>query len=283
MPMMAKKLTIFVLVIFISSQLLGAKSARKKLLPDGFALNGIDGKLLRADSNESKTSDKSETDRWFFEFDSDLNTERGSVKAGAKIELLPSSALEKMTSDAKERTTTGYRLWARVTKYRDKNFIFPIYFLPTSTIKQPEQTTEQTEQQPPSPVINEPNDQLTIPEELIEKLSTRRIVRPEQLRKGLELKQDSVLADRTAFIVRQLKNNSKSGFVLVLDALGRNVPQVKLELLACEALERAIQIQSAEPDPVRFKIAGILTQYKGNFYLLLQQATRIYSHGNFPG
>lgn len=280
--MMAKRLTIFVLVIFISSQLLGAKSARKKLLPDGFTLNGIDGKLLRAESNESKTSDKSETDRWFFEFDSDLNTERGSVKAGAKIELLPSSALEKMTSDAKERTTTGYRLWGRVTKYRDKNFIFPIYFLPVSTVKQPEQTTEQTEQQPPSPVINEPNDQLTIPEELIEKLSTRRIVRPEQLRKGLELKQDSVLADRSGFIVKQLKTNSKSEFILVLDALGRNVPQVKLELLACEALDRAIQTQSAEPDPMRFKIAGILTQYKGNFYLLLQQATRIYSHGNFP-
>ncbi|MHC4456947.1 MAG: hypothetical protein ACYS0I_07610 [Planctomycetota bacterium] len=42
---MAKRLTIFVLVIFISPQLLGAKSARKKLLPDGFTLNGIDGKL----------------------------------------------------------------------------------------------------------------------------------------------------------------------------------------------------------------------------------------------
>ena len=32
---------------------------------------------------------------------------------------------------------------------------------------------------------------------------------------------------------------------------------------------------------MRFNVAGILTRYKGQQYLLLQKATRIYSYGNF--
>lgn len=69
--------------------------------------------------------------------------------------------------------------------------------------------------------------------------------------------------------------------MFVLDALGRNVRPVSLRLLPCEALELAELAQSVIPEPVRFKIAGIVTKYKGEKYLLLQKATRIYSHGNF--
>jgi hypothetical protein len=46
-------------------------------------------------------------------------------------------------------------------------------------------------------------------------------------------------------------------------------------------LELAEQRQSAVPEPVRFKIAGIVTKYKGKNYLLLQKVTRVYSHQNF--
>jgi hypothetical protein len=67
----------------------------------------------------------------------------------------------------------------------------------------------------------------------------------------------------------------------VLDALGRNVQHVSLRLLPCEALELTERKQAAVPEPVRFKIAGIKTAYKGQHYLLLQKATRVYSHQNF--
>jgi len=92
-----------------------------------------------------------------------------------------------------------------------------------------------------------------------------------------ELKRDSILADRTAF----LSKKDDGQLVFVLDALGRNVRPVSLWLLPCEVLELAEYRQSAEPEPVRFKIAGIVTKYKGENYLLLQKATRIYSHQNF--
>jgi hypothetical protein len=91
------------------------------------------------------------------------------------------------------------------------------------------------------------------------------------------LERDSILADRSAFLVK----NKDGRLIFVLDSLGRNVRPVSLRLLPCEALELAEVAQSAIPEPVRFKIAGTVTEYKGEKYLLLQKATRVYSHGNF--
>ena len=56
--------------------------------------------------------------------------DRTVIKAGTRLELLPSSALERMTADRKTRTTATYRLWnGRVTKYKGRNYIFPNFFL----------------------------------------------------------------------------------------------------------------------------------------------------------
>jgi len=275
-------------------------SKKAKPLRDGFVLAGIDGKLSSADSND-------DSQRWLFEFYSDVSDDKGRVKAGESLELLPSAALEKMTDDTQKRSAESYRLWGKVTKYQERNFIFPIYFLPLGEVKQTEPPTPQKSQQTESqitetpnanvtkkvhePTINEPNDELAMPQEIIARLQTRRVVRPEQLqetqntingvrepKKGLELKADCILADRTAFLVDQ----PDGGATAVFDALGRNIPRVSFRLLPCEALQHAQRKQSAEADPLRFKIAGIITKYKGEYYLLLQRARRIYSHQNFP-
>jgi hypothetical protein len=67
----------------------------------------------------------------------------------------------------------------------------------------------------------------------------------------------------------------------VPDALGRNVQRLSFRLLPCEILELTERMQSADLEPLRFKIAGILTTYGDERYLLLQKATRTYNHGNF--
>lgn len=288
----------------------GAGTARKTPLRDGFVLTGVDGKLTGTDSNDIRFQDSNEGSqshyisfgvpkRWFFEFDLDVRDDKAVVKAGTSLELLPSSTLEKMTADMEKRaavspvrskspkatavpsvrTSNGasYRLWGRVTKYKGKNFIFPIYFLPLGKTKRPPPSTLQESREKTGPTLNDPNDALTIPKEILEKLKTRKILRPEQLKKPLELKQDSILADRTGFVVRQ----DDGRLVFVFDALGRNVQQIILRLLPCQALESAEQEQSTEADRLQFKIAGILTKYKGNHYLLLERTTRVYSHGNF--
>jgi len=133
---------------------------------------------------------------------------------------------------------------------------------------------------------------LEIPQEIIEKLKTRKADRLKMLPetteakkqqeqpgtvKRPEIKQDSILADRTALLFEQ----DDGQLVFVLDALGRNVQQVSLRLLPCEVLELTEARQSDVPEPARFKIAGIRTAYKGKHYFLLQKATRVYSHQNF--
>jgi hypothetical protein len=263
------KRTVILILAFLSCIVLCGGAARqapqaKSLMRDGFGLTGVDGEL-------SNTGDK-----WFFKFDSEVSDDMGQIDAGAVVELLPSTALEKITADARKRPEASYRLWGNVTKYKGSNFIFPIYFLPVSAAEKPEGSST-SQQQKAKIAINEPNDALAMPEEIVSKLKNRRILRNEELKQGLQLKQDSILADRTALLDKRADGQSE----VVLDAIGRNIPQISFRLLPCEVVERAQAEQSAEADPVRFKIAGILTQYKGEHYLLLQKAIQAYSHGNF--
>jgi len=299
---MDKKFKISLLALFISAVAntsgFSAEQKSQMLLRDGFVLTGVDGKSAIHDSNEN--SRESSFDRWSFEFDSNVSDGRGLIKAGASLELLPSSVLERMIADANNNPDASYRLWGRVTRYRGKNFIFPTYFLPLAKIKKPKlSTSQQSQQQENQPKINEPNDVLTIPKELIEKLPDRKKridhrtreqnsdkngTKPADKTKS-ELKQDFILADRSGFI-RESGRRAQDTWrkvSFVLDALGRKEAKTSLLLLPCQALEQAQRRQSAAPEALRFKVAGIVTKFKGKKYLLLQRTTRLYGHGNFPG
>jgi len=309
---MSKRLLILIMLFSIVTAAHGAQAIRPILLRDGFALNGIDGKLVGIDGN----------DIWLFELSSDVTDDRAVVKAGTSLKILPSATLENMVVDANERCENHYLLWGTVTKYKGMNFIFPDYFSPLKTppgiqfIPEKKQDQNEPEKVSPAeetgqkPAINDPNDLLTMPEEVIEKLKAagdktppsaqrpadsspirdtlRRKIQNERLLpatkettstivKRYSQNINSVFVDRTAF----LAGNKSGKLIFVLDALGRNTPRFSFRLLPCEVLELTEQRQSAVPEPVRFKIAGIVTKYKGNKYLLLQKATRVYSNGNF--
>jgi len=97
-------------------------------------------------------------------------------------------------------------------------------------------------------------------------------------------RQDTVLANRTAFLAKQDDQPARQtygGLVFILDSLGRTAPKTSLRLLPCEALELTERRQSAALEQPTFKIAGIITEYKGQNYLLLQKATQVYNFGNF--
>ena len=275
------------------------------LLRDGFVLRGVDGKLSGPDCSGA----------WHFEIASDVNDYRAVVKAGTELELLPSSALQKMIADAKMRREMTYRLWnGRVTRYKGRNFIFVTFFLPLSPIKGPEpgvtaeppqEQVEPIESLPVAeeeiePITLDPNDVLSIPPDVLEKLRARREAMATSMQPVLDSNRvsvddpniaaegqkqpvhysqgaDSVFVDRTAFLVDQAHGR----LVFALDAFGRNIQQVSLPLLPCEVLELAEQKLSVELEPLRFNIAGILTRYEGQDYLLLQKATPTYSHENF--
>ena len=275
-----------------------AEEGRQILLRDGFALRGVEGELVKQDANEMSQREPIDLlagqDGWFFEFGSAVKGDRGSLKAGTKLRMLPSVTLEQMIYDANGRSVPSYRLRATVTRYKNKNFIFPIYFLPLSGARGPEgkepsdaATTEpsQESQNEEGLTTHDPNDELVVPKEIIEMLKTKRTSPGQRLARQQAMigrrkaiKQNYILANRTGFI---RESGQKLNFVL--DALGLNVQPIAsgLRLLPCQALELAEREQSAEPDPIRFKMAGIVTEYKGSKYLLLQRATRTYSHGNF--
>ncbi len=255
---------IMLLISSVTTAMQAERLKKPEPLEDGFALAGEEG-MLSSEPNSGK---------WFFEIDSDLQGQRGLVSAGSKLEILSSAGLEKLIADANENTKATYRLWGQVTRYEGRNFIFPIYFLPVVEIEQPDTSKEQQEA---GPSINEPDDDLAIPEAIIAKLKPRKIIRTAQLRKGLELKQDSIIADRSGYITTQPDGSA----VFALDSLGRNFPEILIALLPCQALEYAQGKQSSELEQIRFKVAGIVTRYKNKNYMLLHRARRIYSHGNF--
>jgi hypothetical protein len=295
---------VFFLVTVIAASGFGAETTRENLLWDGFVLMGVNGKITHAglpgkgeqgiDSNipfGRNPNLNSGGNRWFYEFSDDVNDLRAKAPAGTKLELLPSATLEKLIADVNERSVNTYKLSGWVTKYKGRNFIFPNYFLPVSTIikqqpqadHKPEEVIQSApEKEAEQPAVSEPNDLLAIPKEIMERLKAGRTVRAPTTRrtpktKKIVLEPDSILADRSAFLVKK-----KDGWLMfVLDALGRNVRPVSFRLLPCEALQLAEFTQSAIPQPVRFKIAGLVTKYKGEKYLLLHRAARVYSHGNF--
>jgi hypothetical protein len=298
---MGKKLTILYLVFFINVVAIASgfnpSKSQKMLLRDGSVLTGADGRLVAGDSNEAKRSPT--PDRWFFEFESDFSVGKCLLKAGTRLELLPSSILERIIADANNSSDKSYRIGGSVTQYRGKNFIFPTYFLPLAKAKTPELSpSEKATQQESRPKINEPNDVVTIPKELIDKLSDRKrtidhTISPENEEKiktditrktKSKLKVDSILADRCGFI-RQPSYGEQISWrkvSFVPDALGRTEPKTSLGVLPCQALELAQRTQAAAPEMLRFKIAGIVTTFKGKKYLLLNRTTRLNSHGNFP-
>jgi len=289
------------------------------LLSDGSLIGSVDGKVV-ADT---------ENDEWFFELEEDVNDHLGRVQAAAELRLLESSTLEQLTYDFKERSSREYRIWARITSYEGKNFIFPVYYIPLSGLKksqqelenrkqkieaksaeqeQVEQKSVKTEPREPQtdnePNVNKPEDEVVIPEELMEKFKSRKTFQPEQVTKKLtqkknkkvdaktegnselteepelkeiEVEQDRILADRTAV----LQKSSRGGYEFVLDGLGWNAPEVSFRVLPSQALELAQRQQGNVPVALRFKISGIVTVYKGQLYLLPQRAVRTYSHQNF--
>ncbi len=280
---MAKNVVFLILMLTMLEPAPAARqkhlSKKCKPLADGFIIAGVDGTLTDSnDGGESSGETGPENGlQWFFRFDSDVSDNAGGlICAGESMEMLPSSLLEKMTADAKNRAGQSYRLWGRVTKYRGKNFIFGTYFVPLGGIAQPQPSTP-AESHTERTAINEPNDILAIPEDITARLAARRVIQPRQLKKPMELKADRILSDRTGFLAETAEGHS----VFVLDALGRGMQRISFRLLPCLVLEKAQQEQSREFERLRFKIAGIVTTYKGRYYLLPQRLKTIYGHGNF--
>jgi hypothetical protein len=253
---------------------------------EGFVLEGVEGRISRAEGSE---------DKWLFSADVDISDGRGVIKAGQKMELLPSGTLEQITAQVEEEGGAGVRLWASVTRYSnryrlsvgefedvslrkeffDKNFLFVWYFIPMSSIREEQSESEDAEEAEQEKATDEEVEDSILPADVMAMLKPKRMVNLAKLKK-LDIKGDVMLADRTGFVV-----GSEGDKVFVIDGLGRNVEDISFRLLGCEVLERTEANLAGSPYRQRYRVAGRVTKYKGEFYMLLQRAVRTYNHGNF--
>jgi hypothetical protein len=265
------KTTIFI-VMFLSG--VASSYTKIRLIADGFVLEGVDGKVVLSE------------DTYFFEPEGDLEVRSGASFSNLRLHILHSTQLEKIEADTQKRKSANYKIWGRVTKYGDKNYVYVSYFLPLSKVKQLTDKTPQKEEKQQTQVrVDEPGDELAMPKEVLEQLTDKRPMRtePSETSGKTEIKDygqariDFVFADRTGFVTEG--ENDKFDFIS--EGLGRGLGRDKIEILPCEQLERAQQVQQAEIEPVRFKVAGIMTSYKEKKFLLLHRAARVYDYGNF--
>jgi len=292
----------------------GSSSSQKRLLRDGFLMKRVEGRLIAADSSETGTAGNL---RWLFEFASALSDGKGRVPPGTRLELLPSAVLEQMSNYAQQRPGLDCRLWGRVTKYRGKNFVFPTYFVglrPTESEQvesdQPRAEEDLSRQESGEhgespPVIDEPNDVLTLPPEVLEKLKSGRVVQPRRTapdanepNRSSEPARDDRAQTLPAVRSKSVQNSVFAGRVGVIrsgplkdggvgeqlqflcDGFGLKVARTAFGLLPCEALELA-ERQLSQPHTPRLRVIGIVTEYKGRCYMLLERAAQVYSYGNF--
>ncbi len=278
---------IILLILIPAAPVLSADTEAGETPPliEGFVINGLDGTIVPAEPNTESPAEKADLsmpDTWLFRFDVNTTDGRAKVEAGDKLQLLPCATLEKIVADANDRPAKQVKLWARVTKFREKNFLFPVYFLPLTKITSaPPSTTDTIAPNEPNRQIplNEPNDVIQLPKNVLEKLKSKPILRPKKIEpeEPIDLKQDSVIVDRTGILTTG--PNDLPG--LQLDSLGMNVQKTTLYLLPSFSLEYALHKQKYSLERLRFKAAGIVTKYKDRHYLLPQRLRIVYGHGNF--
>ncbi len=269
-----------------------AKSASP--LRDATLYSGITGTL---------TTD-AEGKIWYFTASADVSDGLTTVPSGTPVEMLPCSTLEKIIAAAGEQRTIEGKLWARVTRYSNRNilidklpshkfinrkapnkhrldsqflaenlinrnFLFAIYFIPMTSEKPAGAT---------APGIAQPkNNESILPDEILEQMNRRRVADLKKMKEMLQTEGDVVLADRIGFV-----NIDDSGKTFTVDSLGRNVDDMEFTLLPCEVLEYTEQSLVDMPAiRQRFRVSGIVTTFRGRQYMLLQRAVRTYSHGNF--
>ncbi len=298
------------LLLLAAGTVSAAQPAARKLLPETAVLDRVDGRLLHVDANDGPQTQNyafGNPGTWLFELTMEAKTPEYRLAAGTRFVLLPSVTLGRLVADVNDRVAPRYRLTARVTLYRGKNYLFPTYYLPLSKFKE---SPEKGEQQPgagkpgPQPEIRPPNEPaLAIPPEILERLKQQRPLRgprkgPEAERKAVPESTEHVLVDcvgriesRRVGYAHQTPGNEQAtdgghsppydGWVFFPYALGWNVSDIRYNLLPCTGLEEALRRQRGALDPIRFNVAGLVTEFQGEKYLLLQRAIIVYNYGNF--
>lgn len=302
----------FVTLVCAAGAAIDATSAPKyptSLLREGFVFNGINGTVRKAAGD----------DKWVFTPDALVTDNLNVLRKTESIELLASSTLEKIVFEAEKNLKTDgvipVRIWGTVTTYSKRstirkkdidsesgielpayrNFLFPAYFIPVAEIESGRDSgkakqLQQDENKIKESIIpagareklksdepkRETDEDAIIPADIMEKLKPKRRVNLEKWRKTLPVEGDFLLIGRSGFLEMESEHT-----VFALNSFGRKINGLSFRLLPCQALQNTQERIASSFGRQRYKVAGTVTKYKGENYLLLQHAVRTFSNGNF--
>ena len=235
------------------------------LLSDGALLKAVDVNLVKHVDEPS----------WSFMLKSDSLVGQIKLKEGMRFPALSNAAFEVMLADKQEHANATYRIWARVTRYKNRNYIFPISFIPLNETEPPSDEPPE-ESDDVGATANGAQEDKLIPAFIRKQRQGKSVVRARTGKTYSAVKPNRIVLDRTGYTKQQ-----QDGLVFVYDGLGQNRRTTQFRLLPCALLESLENQQAQSPDTLYFKVTGIRTLYRGQSYLLLRRATRAYSHGNF--
>ena len=247
------------------STTISARPHQPVLLPDGHALRGVDGRVAY----------DPEAQGWFFESLTALPAGRKALPKGVKLQLLPSSAFDSLQIDLGQRSRSDYRLWAKATQYEGKNYLFVNHYLPLGPMEPPQPSGprgESTQNSTPAPV----GSVGIIPLAIQQRRAAKKRVERMSVAGAKVLKPNRLMLDRVGYLVER-----EGGLRFALDGLGLQVQDRRISLLPCRLLGRMHQEQRDSLTAIRFRIAGLITEYQGQDYLMIHRATQVHHYGNF--
>ena len=115
-----------------------------------------------------------------------------------------------------------------------------------------------------------------LPDDVMEMLKPERTVNLAKRKEIIAVEGDKMLVDRIGFV--QLDGGQKD---FSIDSVGLKAEDISYKLLPCQVLQRTETAITNSPLRQRYRIAGILTKYNNNYYLLHQRYVRSYNHQNF--
>ena len=244
-----------------------------QLLPEGLEFSQVEGTARIHERTKA----------WRFATHTTLTYGKITIPTGTELTILPASSLEKIIAYAQKEDFVSLRIDALITQYRDTNFLYIFDAVP---LKKIESTPPPEEPEPkPKDKINilrmatDPNETSVIPPDILQRMKPRKktdFSRMEEAGKEIQLPGDTMIVNRTGRFGR--RDTAKT---FVLDGFGQNISQRYFTLLPCKTLEQAENRLGRAFSRQRYRVSGIVTTFRGKRFLLLQGATRTYTHGNF--
>jgi hypothetical protein len=249
---------------------LAASQAGPVLSADGRLIKAVEGRLVQSGG------------RWLLELEAGIRQGPLVLEKGKTLEILPSATLEALAGAATQRPADRVRLTGLIQTYHGRNYLFVLSSVPlsgtaTDANSVPLPASDRDPNREPAPLAAAKGDPLAIPESIQKKLAAyqanRRLAPPTATPIPAA---PQALLDQVG---RILQDQGKTFFLA--DGLGQNAVSSVFELLPSGTLESMEHLQSQTPEPVRFRVAGLATQYRQHRYLLIQRASREHSYGNF--